>query len=148
MNKAQKRTWLRLMISLEALLVASISIIYFRSRGIDISDWSTPARIIRYILLGVLSAIPLILIVVIEMGWKKIYDERDKEIDNKAVIGGAVAAFAFLGLAGVYLHLAKMGSIKGVSVMFLVYLAYFVWNLALSIVALILYGWGANNEEK
>ncbi len=101
MNKAQTRTWLRLLISVAALLVASILIMYFRSRGIDIYDFSTPARIRRYILLGVLSAIPLILIAVIEWGWKEIYDERDKQIDNKAVIGGAVAAIAFLSLAGV-----------------------------------------------
>jgi hypothetical protein len=147
MNKAQTRTWLRLLISVAALLVASILIMYFRSRGIDIYDFSTPARIKRYILLGVLSAIPLILIAVIEWGWKEIYDERDKQIDNKAVIGGAVAAIAFLSLAGVYLTGAtKMGSIKAVSVVFLVYLACLVWNLVLSIVALILYGRRERNE--
>ena len=147
MNKAQKRTWFRLLISLLALLVASILIEYFRNRGIDIYDWSTPARIRRYILLGVLSAIPLILIAVIEWGWKKVYDERDKQIDNEAVIGGAVAAMAFLSLAGVYSTGAtKMGSIKAVSVVFLVYLACLVWNLVLSIVALILYGRRERNE--
>ncbi len=148
MNKAQKRTWLRLLISLVALLVASILIIYFRSRGIDIYDFSTPARIRRYVFLGVLSAIPLILIAVIEWGWKKVYDERDKQIDNEAVIGGAVAAIAFLGLAGWYLIGAtKMGSIKAVSVVFLVYLACLVWNLVLSIVALILYGRARQGES-
>ena len=148
MNKAQRTTWLRLLISLVALLVASILIMYFRSRGIDIYDWSTPARIRRYILLGVLSAIPLILIAVIEWDWKKVYDERDKQIDNDAVIGGAVAAIAFLSLAGVYLTGAtKMGSIKAVSVVFLVYLACLVWNLVLSIVALILYGRACKGEK-
>ncbi len=148
MNRAQKRTWIRLLISLGALLMASILIIYFRSRGIDIYDWSTPARIRRYILLGVLSAVPLILIVVIEWGWKKVYDERDKQIDNEAVIGGAVAAFAFLGLAGMYLTMTtKMGSIKAASVLFLVYLAYLVCNLVLSIVALILYGRAPKGEQ-
>jgi len=148
MNRAQRNTWLRLLISLVALLVASILIMYFRSRGIDIYDWSTPARIRRYILLGVLSAIPLILIAVIEWDWKKVYDERDKQIDNDAVIGGAVAAIAFLSLAGVYLTGAtKMGSIKAVSVVFLVYLACLVWNLVLSIVALILYGRACKGEK-
>jgi hypothetical protein len=147
MNKAQKRTWLRLLISVTTLLVAAILIIYFRSRGIDIYDFSTPARIRRYILLGVLSASPLILIGVSEWGWKKVYDERDMQIDNKAVIGGAVAAVVFLGLAGLYLTVAtKMGSIKAVSVVFLVYLACLVWNLVLSIVALILYGRRDRNE--
>ncbi len=148
MNKAQKKTWLRLLTSLVALLVASILVIYFRSRGIDIYDWSTPARIRRYIFLGVLSAIPLILIVVIDWGWKKVYDERDKQIDNEAVIGGAIAAFAFLSLAGVYLtKITKMGSIKAATVLFLVYLACLVWNLALSIVAVILYGRARKGEK-
>ena len=148
MNKAQRTTWLRLLISVAALLVVSILIKYFRSRGIDIYDWSTPTRIIRYVLLGVLSAIPLILIAVIEWGWKKTYDERDKQIDNDAVIGCAVAAIAFLSLAGVYLTGAtKMGTIKAVSVLFLAYLACLVWNLVLSVVALILYGRRARGDE-
>ena len=148
MNKAQKRTWLRLLISLVTLLIASILIIYFRSRGIDIYDFSTPARIRRYVLLGILSAIPLILIVVIEWGWKKVYDERDMQIDHQAVICGAVAALAFLGLAGWYLTVTtKMGSIKAVSIVFLVYLASLVWNLVLSIVALIQYGRVSKGER-
>ncbi len=61
MNKAQKRTWLRLLISVATLLIASIVIIYVRSSGIDVFDFSTPARIRRYVLLGILTAIPLIL---------------------------------------------------------------------------------------
>lgn len=148
MNKAQKRAWLRLLISLATLLIASILIIYFRSRGIDIYDFSTPARIRRYILLGVLSAVPMILIAVIEWGWKKVYDERDKQIDRQAVIGGAVGAFIFLGVAGCYLTVAtKMGSIKAALIMVLVYLACLVWNLVLSIVALIQYNWGGRSNE-
>jgi hypothetical protein len=148
MNKAQKRTWLRLLISLATLLIASIFIIYFRSSEIDIYDFSTPARIRRYILLGVLSAIPPILIVVIEWGWKKVYDERDKQIDRQAVIWGAIGAFVFLAGAGWFLIAAtKMGSIRAVLIMLLVYLAYFVWNLVLSIVALIQYGWSSKGEK-
>ena len=150
MNKAQKRTRLRLLISLATLLIASIFIIYFRSRGIDISDFSTPTRIVRYILLGILSAIPLILIVAIEWGWKKVYDERDKQIDNQAVICGAIGVFIFLAGAGLFLVVdTKMGSIKAGSIILLVYLACFVWHLVLSIVALIQYGWpekGKNHE--
>ncbi len=148
MNKAQKRAWLRLLISVATLLIASIVIIYVRSSGIDISDFSTPARIRRYILLGVLSAIPLILIVVIEWGWKKVYDERDKQIDHQAVILGGVGAFIFLGLAGGFLAVAtKMGSIKAGSILLLVYLACFVWNLVLSIAVLIQYGRIGKGEE-
>jgi len=110
MNKAQKKTWLRLLISLATLLIASIFIIYFRRSGIDISDFSTPARIRRYVLLGVLSAIPLILIVVMEWGWKKVYDERDMQIDDQAVIGGAAGTFIFLGAAGWFLTVAPKGA--------------------------------------
>ena len=147
MNKAQKRTWLRLVISLVALLVASILIIYFRSRGIDIYDFSTPARIRRYILLGILSAIPIILIAVIDWGWKKVYDERDKQIEDQAAVCGWVGALAFVALAGWYLTVAtKNGSIKAVLILFLVYLAFFVSIIVLSIVALILYGRRERNE--
>jgi hypothetical protein len=83
-----------------------------------------------------------------EWGWKKIYDERDMQIDRQAVILGAVGAFIFLGGAGWYLSVVtKMGSIKAVLIMLLVYLAYFVWNLVLSIVALIHYGWGGKGGQ-
>jgi hypothetical protein len=147
MNKAQKRTWFRLLISVLTLLIAAILIIYFRSSGIDIYDFSTPARIRRYILLGILSAIPLILIAVVDWGWKKVYDERDKQIDRQAVIWGAIGAFIFLAGAGWFLTVyTKMGSIKAVLIIPLVYLAYFVWNLVLSIVALIQYGWREKGE--
>jgi hypothetical protein len=123
------------------LLIASIFIIYFRSRGIDIYDVSTPARLRRYVLLGLLSAVPIILIAVIDWGWKKVYDERDLQIEREAAICGWVGALTFIALAGWYLTVAtKMGSIKAVLIMFLVYLAFFVSIVVLSIVALILYG--------
>ena len=149
MNKAQKRIWLRLLISVATLLIASILIIYFRSRGIDIYDFSTPERIKRHVLLGILSAVPLILIVVIDWGWKKVYDERDLQIERRAAILGAVGAFTFLAGAGWFLTVdTKMGSIKAVLILLLVYLAYFVSNLVLSIVALIQHGRGAGHAEK
>ncbi|MHC4354261.1 MAG: hypothetical protein ACYS0H_16265, partial [Planctomycetota bacterium] len=141
MNEAQKRTWLRLLIAVATLLIASIFIMYFRSRGIDIYDVSTPARIRRYILLGILSAIPLILIAVIDWGWKKVYDERDLYIERRAAICGGIGALTFLALAGWYLTVAtKMGFVRAVLIILLVYLAFFVGTAVLSIVALILYG--------
>ncbi len=148
MNKAQKRTWLRLLISVVTLLVASILIIYYRSSGIDIYDFSTPGRIRRYVLLGVLCAIPLILIAVIEWGWKKVYDERDVQIDRQAVIWGAVAALTFLSLAGGFLTVTtKVGSIKAPVIMLLVYLAYFAWSLVASTAALIQYDHACKGEK-
>ena len=141
MNRAQKRTWLRLLVSVATLLIASVFIIYFRSRGIDIYDYSTPARIRRYVLLGLLSAVPIILIAVIDWGWKKVYDERDLQIEREASVCGWVGALTFLALAGWYLTVAtKNGSIKAVLILLLVYLAFFVSIVVLSIVALILYG--------
>lgn len=140
MNRAQKRTCFRLLISLAALLVASTLIIYFRSRGIDVYDLSTPTAIRRYVLLGILSTVPLILIVVTDWGWKKVYDERDKQIDNRSSMIGAIGAITFIALAGWYLTVAtKMGSIRAVLIILLVYLAYWVWNLILSIATLIQY---------
>ncbi len=125
----------------------SIFIIYFRSRGIDIYDYSTPARIRRYVLLGLLSAVPIILIAVIDWGWKKVYDERDLQIEREASICGWVGALAFVALAGWYLTVAtKNGSIKAVLILLLVYLAFFVSIVVLSIVALILYGRRERNE--
>ena len=149
MNKAQKRTWIRLLICVVTLLVAATLIVYFRHAGIDIYDFSTPERIRRYVLLGILSAVPLILFVVIDWGWRKVYDERDLQIERRAAILGAIGAFTFLAGAGWFLTVdTKMGSIKAVLVLLLVYLAYFVSNLVLSIVALIQYRWGAGHAEK
>lgn len=147
MNKAQKKAWLRLVISLATLVIASIVTIYVWSNGIDVYDFSTPKRIRHYILLGVLSAIPLILIAATDCGWKKVYDERDKLIDLKAVICGAIGAFVFLSGAGTFLVVAtKMGSIKAVSIMLLIYLACFVGNLVTSTATLIQYGRSERNE--
>ncbi|MHC4459968.1 MAG: hypothetical protein ACYS30_00930 [Planctomycetota bacterium] len=66
---------------------------------------SQPAR---YIILGLLSAIPIVLIVVINWRWKKVYDERDKQIDHKAVIYSAIGAFIFYPeQVGFYVLIAK-----------------------------------------
>jgi uncharacterized membrane protein len=95
----------------------------------------------RYIILGLLSAIPLLLIVIIDWRWKEVYDERDKEIDNKAVICGAVAVFIFFAGAGwLLIVMTKMGSIKASLIILLVYLACFVWILVSSVFALVQYG--------
>ncbi|MHC4437257.1 MAG: hypothetical protein ACYS3S_07855 [Planctomycetota bacterium] len=138
MNKAQKRTWLRFAVSFTTMLIATIVISYVRRNAIDIYDMTQPTR---YIILGLLSAIPLLLIVIIDWRWKEVYDERDKEIDNKAVICGAVAVFIFLAGAGwLLIVMTKMGSIKASLIILLVYLACFVWILVSSVFALVQYG--------
>ncbi|MBL7189023.1 MAG: hypothetical protein ISS70_22075 [Phycisphaerae bacterium] len=149
MNKAQKRTWFRLLISLATLLIASILIIYFRSRGIDVYDFSTPARIRRYVLLGVLSTIPLFLIAVIEWGWKKIYDERDKSIHKTAALTGLVAAFAvfFSATLIAFLSVGPGGSVEIGSVLGIFQLTAMSFFLAESAAILLRYGSGGNDND-
>ena len=74
-----------------------------------------------------------IMIVITNWRWKKVYDERDKQIDRKAIVCGSIGAFIFLGGAGWLLSvMTKMGSIKAPLVILLVYLACFVWILVSS----------------
>ncbi len=145
MNKAQKRTWLRFAVSFATILIAAVVIAYIRRNAIDIYDMSQPTR---YIILGLLSAIPPVLIAVIDCRRKKVYDERDRQIDNKAAIYGAIGAFIFLAGAGwLLIVMTKMGSIKAPLVILLVYLAYFVWILVSSTASLFQYGWTVKGEK-
>ena len=146
MNKAQKRTWLCFAISLATILIAAAVIAFIRINKIDIYEPTT-----RFRMLGILCTIPLILIVIIGARFpKKNFDERDKLIDRKANAIGIVGAFIFLAGAGsFYVLLAgRMGSIKAVLIIHLVYLACFVWILVSSVAALIQYGWRGKDGEK
>jgi hypothetical protein len=99
-------------------------------------------------MLGLLNAIPLILIIILEWRWKKIYDERDIEIARRALYYGIVGAFIFLGGAGWFLTvITKLGSIEAHLIMSLVYIACFVWILVSSIAALIQYGCSGKGEK-
>jgi apolipoprotein N-acyltransferase len=90
----------------------------------------------------------MILIAVIDWGWKKVYDERDLKIEGQAAVCGWVGALAFIALAGWCLTVAsKMGFIRAVLILFLVYLAFFISIVVLSIVALIQYGRGARGDN-
>ena len=145
MNKAQKRTWLCFLISFATLVVSTAVITYIRQNEIDIYDLSKPARMR---ILSLLMTIPLILIVITNWRWKKVYDERDLQIDRKAIVCGSIGAFIFLGGAGWLLSvMTKMGSIKAPLVILLVYLACFVWVLVSSTAALIQYGWKIKGEK-
>lgn len=145
MNKAQKRTWLCFAISFATILISAVVITYVRWNEINIFDLSKPTRIR---ILGLFCTIPLIMIVIINWRWKKVYDERDKQIDRKAIVCGSIGAFIFLGGAGWLLSvMTKMGSIKAPLVILLVYLAYFVWVLVSSTAALIQYGWKIKGEK-
>ena len=137
MNKAQKRAWLNFMVSLATLVISSVVIAYVWRNEINIFDLSKPMRIR---VLGLFCTIPLILIVIIALRWKKDYDERDMLIDRKANAIGIVGAFVFLGGVAWFLSvMTKMGSIRVPLITFLVYLACFVWILVTSIAALVQY---------
>ena len=135
MNKAQKRTWIRFGISLATLLIAVAVIVFIRINEIDIYGQPMTFR-----LLGILCTIPLILIVITDWRWKKVYDERDMMIDRKANAIGIVGTFIFLGGAGWFLCVTtRMGSIRALLILTLVYLACFVLILVSSVAALIQY---------
>lgn len=145
MNKAQKRTFICLAISFATLVISAAIIAYIWRNEINIYDLSKPTR---FRILSLLMTIPLILIVITKWRWKKVYDERDKQIDRKAIVCGSTGAFIFLGGAGWLLSvMTKMGSIKAPLVILLVYLACFVWILVSSVAALIQYGWKAKGEK-
>ncbi len=144
MNKAQKRTFICLAISFATLVISATIIAYIWRNEINIYDLSKPTRLR---ILSLFMTIPLILIVITNWRWKKVYDERDKQIDRKAIVCGSIGAFIFLGGAGWLLSvMTKMGSIKAPLVILLVYLACFVWILVSSVAALIQYGWESKGE--
>ena len=145
MNKAQKRTWLCFAISLATILITAAVIAFIRINQIDIYEPT-----MRFRILGVLCTIPLILIVIISARFpRKNFDERDKLIDRKANAIGIVGAFVFLAGAGAfYVVLAgRMGSIRAVLIIHLVYIACFVWILVSSVAALIQYGRAGKGEK-
>ena len=144
MNKAQKRTWLCFAISLATILITAIVTAFIRINQIDIYEPTTARP------LGLLMTIPLILIVIISARFpKKNFDERDKLIVRKANAIGIEGAFIFLAGAGAFyvLLIGRMGSIRAVLIIHLVYLACFVWILVSSAAALIQYG-RTNKGEK
>ncbi|MHC4444501.1 MAG: hypothetical protein ACYTF1_12990 [Planctomycetota bacterium] len=139
MNKAQKRTWFNFAISLATLLIGTAIVVFVRIYQIDIYNFESHK--LRFILLGYLSTIPLIMIVIISIRFRtKDYDERDKLIDRQAVNFGMFGAFIFLAAAACLLNvITRVGSIKVLLIFHLVYFAYFVYALVSSVAALILY---------
>ena len=146
MNKAQKRTWLFFAISLSTLLIASVVILFIWVNEIDVTDINKTAfRIVSLLLM-----IPLILMVIISARFPgKYYDERDKLIERRAQIIGAMGVFIFLVGAIYFLFLiSRVDSIRTLSIVWLVYLAAFVWFFVSSVAALIQYGRGGKDGEE
>jgi len=145
MNKAQKRTWCKFAVSILGLMVMSGALTIMKIYNLEMRD-PQDHNAIR--MLGLLNTIPLIMILILDWRWKKIYDERDMLIDRKANVIGIMGAFGFLGAAGWFLTvITKLGSIKAHLIMSLVYLACFVWILVSSVAALIQYGWKIKGEK-
>jgi hypothetical protein len=148
MNRAQKRIWLKLAVSVAGLLAMSGALALIKFNDLQIADKEdhTSLRV-----LGLLCTIPLILIVILDWGWKRkrIYDERDLHIERRSLIIGVLAVFFFLGGAAmILLVLRPLGSINVYFLPSLVYLAYFVLILVSSIAALIQYGRVGKDGEK
>ena len=145
MNKAQKRIWLKLVVSVAGLLIMALTLTIIKIYDLDMAD-TTDHTAFR--VLGLICTIPLILIVILDWSWKKIYDERDRQINREATICGTVGAFVFLAGAGWLLTVVtKMGSIKVSLIISLVYLACFVGILVSSVSALIKYSWKIKGER-
>ena len=146
MNKAQKRTWLSLVISLAGISLGAAVIATIKIMQLDIANTN---HHMTFRLLSLLLMIPLVLMVI--LSWRiprKEYDERDKTIERKAFIFGTFGVFIFLGAASWFLSVVtKMGSIKVVQITLLVYLAAFVWYLVSSVAALAQYGRGGKENE-
>jgi len=139
MNRAQKRTWLSLVISLAGLCLGALAMLGNANNDHRPSfSW-----------LGLALTIPLISMVI--LSWRipgKEYDERDRKIENKALVLGIFGVFAFLGGICVLLCIIKpMGFIEVRRILLLVYLAAFVWFLTSSVAALIQYNWTIKGER-
>ena len=143
MNRAQKRTWLCFGISLATLLIAAVVIGFIWVNEIDVTDINRTA----FRIFSLPWTIPLILIVIISARYPgKYYDERDKLIERKATIIGAVGVFIFLTGAIYFFYLiSRVDSIRTLSIVWLVYLAAFVWFFVSSVAALIQYRWGSRD---
>jgi hypothetical protein len=146
MNRAQKRTWLALAISLAGISLGATTVTLIKIMQLDIANTNhhTPLR-----LLSLPLTIPLILMVI--LSWRlpiKGYDERDREIERKSISYGIIGAFVFLGAAVLVLGImSPLGSMKIFFLSALVYFAFFISQIVSSAAALLQYGWKEKENE-
>ena len=139
MSKAQRNTWLRLLISVMGIGLMTGLLLIVSVRDMSLSD---PSDHVTYRVLGLISTIPLILLVVVDWRWKKrgVADERDLEIERRAWGIGATATFAIItGAVLVSLFMGPLRTITIHDLPSLIYMAYFVFLLTSSAAALIFY---------
>ena len=139
MNRAQKRTWLSLVISLAGILLGATAVTLIKIMQLDIAN-TNHHMVLRLVSLP--PTIPLILMVI--LSWRlpiKGYDERDRDIERKSMGYGIVGAFVFLGAAVLVLGImSPLGSMKIFFLSSLVYFAFFVSQIVASVAILIQYG--------
>ncbi len=139
MSKAQRHTWLRLLISVMGIGLMTGLLLIVSARDMSLSN---PSDHFTYRVLGLISTIPLILLVLLDWRWKKrgIADERDLEIERRAWGIGATATFAIVtGAVLVSLFMGPLGTVTIHDLPSLIYIAYFVFLLTSSTAALIVY---------
>ena len=145
MNKAQKRIWAKVVVSILGLIFMSGALTITKVYALEVSD-TQDRMAVR--MLGLLNTIPLILIVILDWRRKKICDERDIYIEHRASVFGIVGAFAFLAAAGLFLTIkTKLGSFRADLILSLVFLSFFIWILVSSAAALVQYPWGGKENE-
>jgi len=145
MNKAQKRTWCKLAVSVLGLLFMSGALTIMKIYNLEMRD---PQDHTAIRILGMFNTIPFILIAIIDWRWKKVYDERDLQIELNTLRFGIIGSFTFLAAAGLFLMIkTKCGFIKANLITSLVVLSVYVGLLISSAAALILYGRGGKENE-
>jgi len=146
MNRAQKRTWLSLVISLAGISLGATAVTLIKILQLDIAN-TNHHMTLR--LLSLPATIPLISMVI--LSWRlptKRYDERDREIERKSMGYGVIGAFIFLGAAVLVLGImSPLGSMKIFFLSALVYFAFFVSLTVSSVAALLQYGWREKSNE-
>ena len=147
MNRAQKRAWFWFAISLAGILIGAAVITFIKVNELDMRN-ASDRTVFR--ILSLFATLPLILMVIVSARFKKKdFDERDRQIERKGSVAGMMATFIFLGGASWFLVVTtRMGPIASFSIIWLVYLAAFVWYLVSAIAALIQYGRGGENGYK
>ena len=145
MNEAQRRTWKRSVVSLAGLLVMGGVLAVTAIRGLDIANEGDHTALR---LLGLLCTVPLIALVFVDRGWRKVYDERDLEIERQALHAGSLAVYLLLAVIALGLTVTMpLGSIRVTYLPSLVYLAFFSHVLAASVAALVYYRAGGGHGE-
>jgi hypothetical protein len=144
MNKAHRKTWMKLAVSVAGILFMSGALAIMKINDLRLTN---PEDHTTLRVLGLLCTIPLILLVFLDWGWKRVYDERDMHIVRRSQIIGGTATLVFVcSVVFITMMIRPLGSIGFYSLTSWAYLTCFVYWLACSIAALIQYNRGGRDE--